>query len=72
MKLANPLLAVTVVFALLTVTTAQAQSERDKKVLADRADVLAAGDWIYNDLTAGIEKAKASGKPLLIVLRCIP
>lgn len=53
-------------------TTAQAQSERDKKVLADRADVLATGNWIYNDLPAGIEKSKESGKPLLIVLRCIP
>jgi serine protease Do len=30
------------------------------------------GDWIYDDLDAGIAEAKKSGKPMLVVLRCVP
>ncbi len=28
--------------------------------------------WIYNDLKEGNAQAKASGKPLLVVFRCVP
>src|SRR5688500_12526259 len=28
--------------------------------------------WIYNDWQRGFEEAKKTGKPLLVVLRCIP
>src|SRR6185436_20485538 len=34
--------------------------------------VEAAGKWIYDDLPRGIDEAKTSGKPLLVVFRCIP
>jgi hypothetical protein len=27
--------------------------------------------WIYNDLDAGFAAARKSGKPMLIVLRCV-
>ena len=30
------------------------------------------GFWIYNDLPKGFAEAKKTGKPLLVVLRCIP
>jgi hypothetical protein len=49
-----------------------AAEDRDAKVRNDRSDVLAAGKWTYNDLAKGIDEAKASGKPLLVVVRCIP
>lgn len=39
---------------------------------ADRDRVEAAGTWIYGDLARGIAEAKQSGKPLLVVFRCIP
>jgi serine protease Do len=45
---------------------------RDSKVINDRADVLSAGRWIYNDFPKGVAEAKQSGKPLLVVLRCVP
>jgi serine protease Do len=51
---------------------ASAQNKRDNKVRADRYNVTQKGFWIYNDLQQGIERAKRTGKPLLVVLRCIP
>lgn len=45
---------------------------RLEKVLNDRKHVLEDGFWLYNDLDEGIAQAKRTGKPLLVVLRCIP
>ncbi len=30
------------------------------------------GDWIYDDLAAGFAEAKATGRPLMVVFRCVP
>ncbi len=30
------------------------------------------GTWIYDDLDAGIAESKKSGKPMMVVLRCVP
>ena len=35
-------------------------------------DIPVADHWIYDDLPAAIAQAKESGKPLLVVLRCVP
>ena len=35
-------------------------------------DIPVAGHWIYDDLPAAIAQARQSGKPLLVVLRCVP
>ncbi|MFM7926004.1 MAG: thioredoxin family protein, partial [Planctomycetaceae bacterium] len=43
-----------------------------QKVREDRDKVTAAGFWIYNDLDTGFRTARQTGKPLLVVLRCIP
>lgn len=51
---------------------ATAQKNREEKVRNDRKKVEQEGFWIYNDLPAGFAAAKKSGKPLLVVLRCIP
>jgi hypothetical protein len=45
---------------------------RDQKVRGDKAKVEAAGFWIYNDLPKAVAEAKQSGKPIVVVLRCIP
>lgn len=45
---------------------------REEKVRDDKAKVEADGFWIYNDLDRGFAEAKKTGKPLLVVLRCIP
>jgi hypothetical protein len=45
---------------------------REQKVREDRQRVESEGRWIYNDLQQGIDQARKSNKPLLVVLRCIP
>lgn len=51
---------------------AQEPSPREKKVRDDRARVEADAFWIYNDLPQAFTTAKLTGKPILVVLRCIP
>ena len=63
------ILTLTCSFTLLGATAAQ---QREEKVRNDRAKVVKEGFWIYNDLAAGFALAKKNGKPLLVVLRCIP
>ncbi len=46
--------------------------EREIKVRGDKTRIEGAGYWIYNDLPRGIDEAKKSGKPLLVVFRCVP
>lgn len=46
--------------------------EREIKVRGDKKRVESDGYWIYNDLPRGIEQAKETKKPLLVVFRCIP
>jgi hypothetical protein len=45
---------------------------REEKVRADRAKVEAEGFWIYNDIDEAYRTAEASGKPILVSLRCLP
>lgn len=49
-----------------------AAQDRATKVRGDRERVAADERWIYNDLPRGIEEARESSKPLLVVFRCIP
>src|SRR4051812_33858196 len=56
---------------LLVAGEARAQ-DRDAKVRNDREAFRASQDWIYNDLDAGVRGARAAGKPLLVIFRCIP
>ena len=46
--------------------------ERELKVRGDKKRVEGDGYWIYNDLPLGVERAKESKKPLLVVFRCVP
>ena len=46
--------------------------DRKAKVLNDKAEVEADGYWIYNDLPRGLAEAQKTGKPLLVVFRCLP
>lgn len=47
-------------------------AERDDQVRGDIESLKDDTFWTYNDLDAGIAKARDSGKPLFVVLRCIP
>lgn len=50
---------------------ANAQS-REALVRGDKAKVEAEGFWIYNDLPRAFEEARETGKPIVVVLRCLP
>jgi hypothetical protein len=65
------LVSLAVCLAVASLAAAQAQT-REQKVQADREKVEAEGFWIYNDLPRGFAEAKKTGKPMLVVLRCIP
>ena len=49
-----------------------AAEDRKERVLNDRQEVETSGNWIYNDLPKGIAEATRTGKPLMVVIRCIP
>jgi len=56
----------------LGVASLTAAEDRKERVLNDRKEVEASGNWIYNDLPRGFAEAARTGKPLLVVIRCIP
>jgi hypothetical protein len=47
-----------------------AQDKGDLKTALKDVDV--AARWIYDDLDAGYAEARKTGKPMLVVLRCVP
>ena len=64
-------LSVSLAFILCTAALLTAQT-REQKVRGDKTKYEASGFWIYNDLAKGFAEAKATGKPLLVTLRCLP
>lgn len=46
--------------------------DRKQKVLEDQKTFAEDPNWIYNDLAKGFNEARRTGKPLLVVFRCIP
>jgi hypothetical protein len=62
----------TIALFLAAACGAASAQTRDEKVRGDRSNVEGDGHWIYNDLAAGFSEAKETGKPLLVVFRCIP
>ena len=62
-----------VCLAAITTSSAFAQKKtREEKVREDRVRVTEEGFWIYNDIPKAFEQAKHTGKPILVVLRCLP
>jgi hypothetical protein len=70
------LLRLTVAAALLLATalpaSAQAKKKPRPKVPDDVQKYRESDYWIYNDLDRGMAEARRAGKPLLVVIRCIP
>ncbi len=54
------------------VASAETVKDREGSVRADRAKMENDSRWIYNDWQKGFEEAKSTGKPLMVVLRCVP
>src|SRR5437016_3594695 len=62
-------------FAILCFTSsapAAAVKDREGAVRNDKAVMEKDVRWIYNDVQKGFTEAKWKGKPLLVVLRCVP
>ena len=51
---------------------AEAVKDREGAVRNDRATMENDARWIYNDYHKGFAEARRKGKPLLVVLRCVP
>src|SRR4051812_12150838 len=51
---------------------AETVKDREGAVRQDRSKMENDSSWIYNDWRHGFEEAKSTGKPLMIVLRCVP
>jgi len=64
-------LLLTLIFVCLTTTAIHAQS-RDEIVRGDKEKVEKEGFWMYNDIPGAFEEAKNTGKPIVVVLRCLP
>ena len=60
--------------AILLAGTAFAETVKDREgaVRGDKAKMENNSRWIYNDVDAGFAEAQKSGKPLMVVLRCVP
>ncbi|MDP3072494.1 MAG: Trx7/PDZ domain-containing (seleno)protein [Opitutaceae bacterium] len=56
----------------VTLGSAAAVKDREGAVRGDKAKMESDARWLYNDVDRGFAEAKATGKPLLVVLRCIP
>jgi serine protease Do len=65
MKLGTSILA----FSFLLLAAASQDKDKLREGLKDTE---LQGAWIYDDLDAGIAEAKMSGRPLLVILRCVP
>lgn len=51
---------------------AETVPDRKGAILSDRASLEYDPRWIYDDAERGFAEARRTGKPLLVVLRCIP
>ena len=51
---------------------AAAVKDREGAVRGDKAAMENDARWLYNDVDRGFAEAKRTGKPLLVVLRCVP
>jgi len=60
------------ILALLSFVSTVTAQTREEIVRGDRKKVEAAGFWIYNDLSKAFAEAKRTGKPIIVVLRCLP
>lgn len=61
--------AMTLAFGIFTSPSLAAQRGEGQRVLDDRERMLESDTWIYGDLERGIQEARKTGKPLLIVFR---
>ena len=62
----------TVAAGLVALALLSFQEAKDRRLQQNLKDTDIVGTWVYDDLDAGIAEAKKSGKPLMVVYRCVP
>ncbi len=72
MKPPRPICLVFGLLCLLPDAGGETVKDREGAVRADKAKLESSTRWIYNDVAAGFVEAKRTGKPLMVVLRCVP
>ena len=58
--------------ALASAAHSETVKDREAAVRQDKARMEKDSRWIYNDVDEGFRAAKESGKPLMVVIRCVP
>jgi hypothetical protein len=71
MKLPPAFLSFACAFVAVT-AFAETVKDREGAVRNDKATMEKDARWLYNDPAKGFAEAKRTGKPLLVVLRCVP
>jgi len=66
------LIASLAVAATMPAARAATVKDREGAIRGDRTALENDARWVYNDFRRGFAEAKRSGKPLLVVLRCVP
>jgi serine protease Do len=66
------LLSSLLALAISATVLAETVKDREGTVRQDRAARENDPRWIYNDVDRGFAEARRTGKPLLVVLRCVP
>lgn len=51
---------------------AESVKDREGAVRQDKAKLESSDRWNYNDVQRGFDEGKKSGKPVLVILRCVP
>lgn len=52
--------------------TATAWAQEDRDTLRQKLNDDVAKRWIYDDVEKGFAEAKKTGKPMLVIIRCVP
>jgi len=58
--------------ATISAYAVDSKKTRDRMVIENRDKLQNNDTWIYNDLAKAKEAVAASGKPMMVVFRCIP
>jgi serine protease Do len=72
MVLLRTLAALAAIGSAASAPAAGTVKDREAAVRQDRAERENDPRWIYNDIERGFAEAEKAGKPLLVVLRCVP
>lgn len=66
------LLLLPALLGLVSIAAAETVKDREGAVRSDRETMEKSDRWIYNDIARGFAESAKNGKPVLVVLRCVP